>query len=50
MNMGVDQDAKTKKGAETKKSSVKKLTDAKRSAAREDLKETSKLIRSDTET
>lgn len=48
--MGVDQDAKTKKGAEIKKSSVKKLTDAKRPAVRQNLKETSKLIRSDTET
>jgi len=49
MNMGLDQDANKKKGAETKKSSVKKARDAKRGASSIKSKKSSKLIRPEIE-
>jgi len=49
MNMGLDQDAKKKKRADTKKSSVKKASDAKRVASSKSSKQTSKSIRPEIE-
>ncbi|MFM8646509.1 MAG: hypothetical protein ACKOB7_01780, partial [Methylocystis sp.] len=45
MNMGLDQDANRKKGAETKKSSAKKARDAKRGVSTKKSKKPSKFIR-----
>ncbi len=47
--MGLDQDASKKKGAETKKSSVKKARDAKRGVSTKKSKKSSKLIRPEIE-